>query len=214
MLRSKVIALCLMCVMSFAVVSVNAQEKKAPEKKAAPAKKAAAPAMDEKAMMDMMMKLATPGPGHKKLDFMVGTWNAKTTMWMDPSKPPEVSEGVSVHKWVLGGRYLEQSFEGTFQGQPFTGRGYTGYDNYKKKYNSTWMDTLGTAIMISSGSFDTAGKVLTSTGKMDDPSVGKATPFREKMTIVSPDEILFEMYPTGPDGKEYRMMEIRYTRKK
>ena len=211
MFARRTLAAFLLGALTLSAVAVSAQEKKS-----APAKKSAtaAPAMDEKAMMDMMQKIATPGPGHKKLDFMVGTWNAKTTMWMDPSKPPVVSEGTSVHRWVLGGRYLEQRFEGTFMGGPFSGVGYTGFDNYRKKYNSNWMDTLGTAIMIANGSFDATGKVLTSTGKMDDPTIGKATPFREKMTIVSNDEILFEMYPTGPDGKEYRMMEIRYTRKK
>ena len=216
MFARRTLAACLLGALSFTAVASSAQEKKAvPEKKAAPDKKAAAPAMDEKAMMDMMMKIATPGPGHKKLDFMVGTWNAKTTMYMDPSKPPMTSEGKSVHKWVLGGRFLEQSFEGTFMGGPFSGLGYTAYDNYKKKYVSTWMDTMGTMIMLSSGNWDASGKVLTSTGKMDDPSTGKKdVPFREKMTVVSNDEILFEMFSPGPDGKEIRVMEIRYTRKK
>ena len=191
--------------------AVSAQEKKSgPAKKTAPA----APAMDEKAMMDMMMKIATPGPGHKKLDVLVGTWHAKNTMWFDPSKPPVVSEGTSVQKWVLGGRYLQQTIESTFMGQPFSGLGFTAYDNYKKKYISTWMDTMGTMIMMASGNFDPAGKVLTTTGRMDDPSQGKNVPFREKMTVKSNDEILFEMFSPGPDGKEIRNMEIRYTRKK
>ena len=67
---------------------------------------------------------------------------------------------------------------------------------------------------MASGNFDAAGKVLTSTGRMDDPTQGKNVPFREKMTVKSNDEILFEMFSPGADGKEYRMMEIRYTRKK
>lgn len=170
--------------------------------------------MDEKAMMDMMMKIATPGPGHKKLDVLVGTWHAKSTMWMDPSKPPVISEGTSVQRWVLGGRFLEQTMESTFMGQPFSGLGFTAYDNYKKKYISTWMDTMGTMIMMASGNFDATGKVLTTSGRMDDPSQGKNVPFREKMTIVSNDEIRFEMFGPLPDGKDSRWMEIIYTRKK
>ncbi|MBI1750223.1 MAG: DUF1579 domain-containing protein [Acidobacteria bacterium] len=204
-------AACLMGALTLGVVSLAAQEKKAaPEKRAA----AKQQPMDEKAMMEMMQKLATPGPGHKKLDVLVGAWQAKTTMWMDPAAPPAVSEGTSTHKWVLGGRFLEQSFDGTFMGKPFSGLGYTAYDNYKKKYISTWMDTLGTMIMITTGSFDPAGKVLTSTGKIDDFTTGKVATIREKMTIVSSNEILFEMWGPAPDGKDYRMMEIRYTRKK
>jgi hypothetical protein len=37
---------------------------------------------------------------------------------------------------------------------------------------------------------------------------------RQKMTVVNPDEVLFEMWGPGPNGKDYRMMEIRYKRKK
>lgn len=179
------------------------------------AKKAAdKPPMDEKAAMEMMQKLATPGAGHKKLDVLVGTWTAKTTMWMDPSKPPTTSEGTSEQKWVLGGRYLEQRFEGQMMGGPLSGIGYTGYDNYKKKYVSTWMDTAGTVIMSTTGSFDKSGKVLTSTGKFDDFTTGKVSTLREKTTLISNDEMHWEMWGPGPDGKDYKMMEITYTRKK
>ena len=48
---------------------------------------------------------------------------------------------------ILGGRYLEQRYEGTMMGQPFSGIGVTGFDNYKKKFVSTWVDSMGTAIM-------------------------------------------------------------------
>ncbi len=189
-----------------AVLVFGAQEKaKTP---------AAKPAMDEKAMMEMYQKLAVPGAGHKKLDVLVGSWNTQNKMWMDPSKPPEISKGISEHKWVLGGRFLEQRFEGNFMNTPFSGLGYTGYDNYKKQYVGTWMDSMGTGILNMTGNFDSSGKVLTATGKYDDPMLGKEVTFREKTTIVNNDEILMEMHGPGSDGKEYKMMEIRYIRKR
>jgi hypothetical protein len=179
------------------------------------AKKNAAPVMDEKAMMDMMMKLATPGAAHEKLDVLVGSWDVKNTMWMDPSKAPMVSEGgVAENKWVLGGRFLEQRFEGKFMGMPFSGIGYTGYDNYKKKYLGTWMDNFGTTIMNTTGSFDSSGKVLRSTARMDDFSTGKVITVREVLNIVNKDELRLEMFGPGPDGRDFRMMEIVYKRKK
>ena len=180
----------------------------------APAKQEPAKPMDQKAVMEMMMKLAAPGEAHKKLDVMIGTWQVKNSMWMAPGQPPMVSEGTSEHKWVLGGRFIEQRFEGTFMNMPFSGLGYTGYDNYKKKYLSVWMDTAGTTIMNTAGAFDASGKALTSWGRVDDPSIGKVVLVRDKMTIVSKDELLFEMWSPGPDGKDFRMMEIRYTLKK
>src|SRR5258706_1553565 len=99
----------------------------AQETKAAP-KKAAKQALDQKAIMELMQKLATPGEGHQKLDFFAGTWQANASMWMEPGKPPAVSQGTSVHKWIMGGRFLEQRFVGTMFGMPFSGLGYTAYD--------------------------------------------------------------------------------------
>jgi hypothetical protein len=177
-------------------------------------KRKTAPApMDEKQAMEMMLKLATPGDGHKKLEPMVGSWNMRNTMWMKPGAEPTVTEGTSEHRWVLEGRFLEQRLEGTFMGMPYHGIGYTGYDNYKKKYLAVWMDNFGTTIMNTVGSFDPSGKVLVSTGKMDDFTTGKVATIREKCTFVNKDEFVMEMFGPDPTGKEYRMMEIRYTKK-
>jgi hypothetical protein len=178
------------------------------------AKKADKPPMDEKAAMEMMQKLATPGAGHKKIESWAGTWTAKMTMWMDPTKEPAKSEGTCELKWVLGGRFLQQTYEGQFMGGPFSGEGFTGYDNYKKKYVATWMDTSGTSMLNMSGGFDKAGKTLTMTGKYDDFTSGKTITMRTTTTMPSNDEMRWEMWGPGPDGKDFKMMEIAYTRKK
>ncbi len=68
--------------------------------------------------------------------------------------------------------------------------------------------------MMSTGTFDAAGKVLTSKALMDDLSTGKPIRVTEKLTVVSSDELLMEMWGPAPDGKDFRMMELRYTRKK
>jgi hypothetical protein len=177
-------------------------------------KAAEKPPMDEKAAMEMMAKYATPGPAHKKLEAFAGTWTAKNSMWMDPSKPPTTSEGTAEQKWVLGGRFLEQRFEGTMMGAPFSGLGYTGYDNYRKVYTSTWMDTMGTMTLNMTGRFDKAGKVMTCTGKMDDFMTGKTVTYTTKAILVNADEIVWEMWNPGMDGKVYKSVEVHYTRKK
>jgi hypothetical protein len=189
-----------------AALAIGADEK---AKKTMPA----AGKMDEKAMMEMMAKYSTPGPEHKKLEAMVGTWDTAAKMWMDPSAPPQESKGVAENKMALGGRFLEQNFEGTMMNQPFTGKGYTGYDLYKKQYVSTWMDSMGTAIMNATGNVDSSGK-LTMTGSMDDPMSGKKMDFKETMTTVDPDHQVFEMWMPAPDGKMFKTLEIQYTRKK
>jgi uncharacterized protein DUF1579 len=178
------------------------------------AKKAAAAPMDEKAAMDAMMKAGAPGDAHKKLEALAGTWDAKVTSWMAPGKPPIESKGKSESKMALGGRFLEEHFEGEFMGQPFTGMGYTGYDNVQKKYVGTWMDSMSTGVMTSSGKMDGDGKTFSMTGSMADPMTGKMSTIKEKVTVADADHHTFEMWGAGPDGKNFKMMEIVYTRRK
>lgn len=168
---------------------------------------------EAKAMMDAWMKYMTPGDAHKRLDAMVGTWEAKVTSWMAPGAPPQVSNGVSENRWVLGSRYLEQNFSGSFNGMPFSGIGYTGYDNAKKEYFGTWMDNMSTGIMTSTG--NTAdGKIWSYKSTMTDPMTGRDTPGETKITVADADHQVMEMWGAGPDGKMFKMMQIEYSRKK
>lgn len=189
-----------------AALAIGADEK---AKKTTPA----AGKMDEKAMMEMMAKYSTPGPEHKKLEAYVGTWDTSVKMWMEPGATPQESTGTAENSMILGGRYLQQKYEGSMMGQPFSGIGYTAYDLYKKQYLSTWMDTMGTSIMSMSGNTDASGKMVM-TGSMDDPMTGKKMDFKEVMTAVDNDHQVFEMWTPGPDGKMFKTLEINYTRRK
>lgn len=183
---------------------------------AAAAKPATAPAgmPSEEEMMKVWIAVATPGEGHKKMEPFVGSFTVKTKMWMDPSKPPEETEGTSENKWVLGGRFIEQRFEGTAMGQPFSGIGLSGYDNYKKKYVGSWTDTMGTMIMNSTGTADASGKKFTFWSTMDDVVMKKPVKIKAQATIVDGDHLTYEMWGPGPDGKMFKTLELKYTRRK
>lgn len=168
----------------------------------------------EKAMMDAWMKYMTPGDAHKLLDHMVGTFDAKVTSWMMPGAPPTVSTGVSENHWVLGNRYVEENFSGNFNGMPFSGIGYMGYDNGKKQYFSTWIDNMSTGIMTSTGSTADNGKNWNFKSNATDPMTGKDSAGEAKVTVADADHFSMEMWGAGPDGKNYKMMQIDYTRKK
>lgn len=172
-------------------------------------------AAEQKAMMDAMMRAGTPGEAHKKLDGMVGTWDAKVKMWMEPGAKPMESTGKAVSEWVLGGRWLQQKFDGSMMGMPFSGIGYTGYDNIRKMYVGTWMDSMSTGAMTSSdGTGDASGKSWTFTATSLDPMSGEPVNCDEKITWIDKDKHLFEMTCPDMDGNMYKMMEITYTRKK
>jgi hypothetical protein len=196
--------------LSFGSLGAFADDK--PKAAAKPAAPAGAPSPDE--MMKAWAAAATPGEAHKKLEPFVGSFTVATKMWMDPAKPPDVSSGTAESKWVLGGRYVEERVEGTSMGQPFAGIGYTGYDNYKKQYVGTWMDSMGTMIMSSSGAADASGKTFTSWSTIDDVIMKKAVKVKGVMTVVDADHHTYEMWGTAPDGKMFKSLEVQYTRKK
>ena len=174
--------------------------------------KPAAPSQDE--MMKAWMAQATPGAAHKSLEAAVGSWDVKTKMWMAPGAPPTESAGTSENKMILGGRFLEQHYEGTAMGQPFSGMGLTGYDNYKKKIVATWVDSMSTSIMTMQGSWDKANKVLTSYGTMDDVVAKKPLKMKSVVTIVDADHHTYDSWHALPDGKWAQDLHIEYTRKK
>jgi hypothetical protein len=176
-------------------------------------KKAAGPSAEEKAMMEAMWKAATPGAAHKKLDAMVGDFDTKGSMWSAPGAKPMTTTGKAHNAWTLGGRWVEQRFTGEFMGQPFTGIGYTGYDNIRKRYVGTWMDTASTSVMMSTGTVGADGK-YTFNSTMDDPMTGKASPVKEVVTVTDNDHHKLEMWTPDATGKMYKMMEITYTRAK
>lgn len=185
-------------VLLFSIAAIAQEQKMSPEQKEA---------------MEAMMKAATPGEAHQKLSSMVGTWDTKVSMYMQPGAPPQVSSGVSKNKWVLGGRWVQETFTGTFMGKPFSGIGYTGYDNVKGEYVGTWMDTASTAMMVSTGKAED-DKTYTFTSSMADPVTKKSMDLKTKVIVTDKNHHTMEMWGPGPDGNVYKMMEITYTRAK
>lgn len=168
---------------------------------------------EEMKLMEAYQKAGTPGEGHKALDPLTGTWNTVILFYPAPGAPPQESTGISENRWILGGRYLEQRFKGMAMGQPFEGVGYTAYDNLRKQYVGTWMDSMSTSVMYTTGTASGPGK-WKFTGTMDDPVTGKAQEIEEIITIDGPDKHTFVMMGPGTDGRMFRTMEIVYTRKK
>jgi hypothetical protein len=195
-------------IVSFLVLSLaSAQEKKE--------QKPPQGAMDD--MMKKMMELASPSEGHKKLNDLVGVWDAETKMWMggDGTGQPAISKGSAEYSWVLGGRYLREDFKGDMMGMPMTGFGFTGYDNYAKKYTGMWMDNMGTALSTMEGTFDRSGKVLTLYGKMDEWMTGELSKNVKYVTrIINKDKHVFEIHDLSIGEPNTKIVEITYTRTK
>jgi hypothetical protein len=168
--------------------------------------------MDPQVMMETFKKLSTPGEPHKQLASLAGSWTTKTKEWMEPNKPPMESTGSVEMKTLLDGRFLQQEFTGDMMGQPYSGIGTSGYDNLRKRYVSTWIDSMGTGIFSMEGTASDDGKTITLKGQHDVPGGGHMT-HRAIWKLVDANTQIFEMYGTHGHGKEMKMMEITYTRK-
>lgn len=168
--------------------------------------------MDREAMMEAHIKLAAPGEPHKLFSSLAGSWTTKMKSWMEPGKPPMESTGSSEMKMLLGGRFLQQDFTGEMMGQPYSGMGISAYDNLRKRYVSTWIDTMGTGIFVMEGTASPDGKTITLTGSHDMPGGGHMT-HRAVWKITDSNNHTFEMYGAENHQKEMKMMEITYKRK-
>ena len=168
--------------------------------------------MNSQEMMDRMKKAGAPGAEHAQLQPLVGKWKATTKWWQDPTRDPEVSTGTSESKWIMGKRFIREEYHGKMMGQPFEGEGLLGYDNVAKEYISTWMDTMSTGLMTSTGKYDAASRSLEMTGTMSCPLLEHKMENRMVTRIVNDREHVFEMYDMTPDGKEFKNLEITYKR--
>ncbi|HSD13863.1 MAG TPA: DUF1579 domain-containing protein [Flavobacterium sp.] len=170
---------------------------------------------DSAAISKAFTEYATVGEAHKMMAMEDGKWTGDMTMWMFANDPkPMKSTTTAEYKMVLGGRYQEGVYKGNFMGMPFEGRGTLAYDNASQEYISTWIDNMGTGVMIMKGKYDPATKMLSFEGDIVDPVTKKTKKMRETITIVDDNTRKMEMYDTGYDGKEYKNMEIISTRKK
>jgi len=171
--------------------------------------------VDSATAMKAYMEYATPGDAHKMMASADGTWDAEVSSWMAKDAPPTVSKASCVNKMIMDGRYQVSDFSGDMMGMPFNGHSTLAYDNYKKTYTSTWIDNMGTGIMVMEGPWDEATKSMTPTGKYTNPANGMDCEMKEIFTWTDNDNQKMEMY--GPDqttGEQYKTMEIKFTRKK
>ncbi|QQV02604.1 MULTISPECIES: DUF1579 domain-containing protein [Chryseobacterium] len=161
------------------------------------------------------IEYATPSDMHQMLAKSDGNWMGETTMWMEDGGKPMTSTSEAVNKMMFEGRYQMSNHKGNMMGMPFEGLSIVAYDNSKKKFVSTWIDNMGTGIMSMEGDWNPSTKSIEFKGKMTDPSrPGKDCDVREVFTFVDDNTQKMEMY--GPDpktGKEFKTMEIKFTKK-
>jgi hypothetical protein len=166
-------------------------------------------------MMKKWMEYATPTAQHKIFENMTGNWKFTSKFWETADSKPHESTGTSKMKLILGGRFLEHQTKGKAMGMPFEGLGITGYDNLKGKYDTVWLDSMGTGMMHGTGTFDSKSQTLTDTGEYSCPeSETKSREYRSEWKIIDKNNHVYAMWGAGTDGKEFKQMELVFKRAK
>lgn len=170
--------------------------------------------------MKKMMELSKLNDNHKVLAATAGNFSYVVKMWMDPSGKPSESTGTAARKAIMDGRYVTGDYTGSFKmpdadgkmkDMAFHGISLDGYDNVKQKFVSSWIDNMGTGIMMMEGTYDAATKTFTYTGEYE-AMPGMRSKVRE--VIKTTDKgMTMEYYEDRGQG-EMKSMEITYTRKK
>ncbi len=174
--------------------------------------KNAPPSAEDMALQAAMIEYATPGEHHEFLASRAGDWNLAGKMWFGPGTEAMEFVSTSTMESVMGGRYLIEHVEGEFRGETFQGMGIGGYDNLTGHFVGAWIDTHGTGIMRMKGKAEPGSDEIEYVGKAPDFATGKYKQTRMVEKLIDADSFIVVAYDTTPDGKEYKSMELTYTR--
>lgn len=127
-------------------------------------------------------------PEVKRLQSWVGTWDAEVTMM------GQTVQGTETCRLACNGLWLVTEHESSFMGQPYQGKGFTGFDAAQGAFSGAWIDSTGGPMSVyRDGQFSADGKTFTA-----------------HVDGVSPDgrPARFEHLSTFPDART-RTFEIR-----
>ena len=161
-----------------------------------------------KAMDDAM----EPGEGQNKLNFLVGNFDVRVLVWIDPAKPPIESRAVSVGTWVLGHRYIQQMLSGFVLGEAWSGIGYAGYDNLAKQYVACYMDNGSTGMEWYTGGMAPDGKSAILKATIIDAMTLKPSNLEMRLSIGADGDHVTELWQSDANGKMNKIMELQYRR--
>ncbi|WP_431919300.1 DUF1579 family protein [Nonomuraea jabiensis] len=164
-----------------------------------------------------------PGPFHRRLDPLAGTWKAVKTNYLLGGGKPIVSRDITVTtRWIAktGGRFLEERTEGTLGGHPYYRLGVLGFSTIDRRYEWTTFDSVTPTAMTYRGpALSKRTNELSLPGTFTDPGVlgpeyvGKTIPMRTVITIRSNDKHTFDLYFTPPGQSERLVDRVVYTRR-
>lgn len=164
------------------------------------------------ANQEVLKKLASPSEHHQQLDPLAGKWRLAVKWRATAADKWAESQGAAEYQWILGRRFVQESFQYDMGSESLQWLGVYGYDNYQKQYTAVWVDNMGTNTEFAAAQYDANVKTLTFLGEQDDPPTGGKRKFKWIITIDSPDRLRFESFDQNPPGTYFKNTDIVATR--
>ena len=167
------------------------------------------------ALLKALAEAGKPGVEHKKLEPFVGQWTFTMKLWTDPSQAPAELNGTIERKWIMDGRFVQETAraECAKTGKTFEGIGLLGYDAAQKKYTGVKACSLGGTLSSGSIVADASGTHFECVKEENCPLTGQKIKARDEVVIENNDRIVMNFYKTFND-REVKVGEIVSIRQK
>src|SRR5262245_50348361 len=167
------------------------------------------------ALLKALAEAGKPGAEHKKLQPFVGRWAFTMKLWTDPSQPPAELKGTIERKWIMDGRFIQETARGECArtGKTFEGMGLVGYDAAQKKFTVVKACSLCGTISSGQATCDPSGTRFECVKEECCPLTGQKVKGRDEVVIESNNRIVLNVYKTFND-REVKVAEMISVRQK
>lgn len=155
-----------------------------------------------------------PQPNQQWLKQLVGEWDVKSKMYMEPGAAPMEAAGVDTVR-AVGEYFVIAEVNSTMMGMPFTGVMTLGYIEAEGKYAGTWIDSMTSHLWVYEGAVNEAGDALvlrTEGPSMEAP--GATAKYKETIAIKDKDHRTFSSVVQLSSGEWMTILTAEYSRKK
>jgi hypothetical protein len=167
------------------------------------------------ALLKALAEAGKPGPEHKKLEPFIGQWTFTMKLRTDPSQAPAEMKGTIERKWIMDGRFVQETAraECATSGKTFEGLGLLGYDAGQKKF--TFVKACGLCGTIFSGpaTCDASGTRFECVREECCPLSGQKIKARDEVVIENNNRIVVNLFKTIND-REVKVGEMVSIRQK
>ena len=118
-------------------------------------------------------------------------------------------------RWLYEGKWVQVDYDVPAMGMSFKGRATLGYDNFKKKYVCSKVNSMETALRTFEGNFGKDEATLFLYGFVDEYMTGE----HDKVAAAvyrfdGPDRIVLEVHDLAIGLEHAKVLEYAYTRRK